>query len=209
VNQCLTHGQGWNFLTFAPMDGTKNKRHLLFERAFNGSIVVGSGQCKSFNDMKPNRRRGPSPTKQTTQKTTAAIPTRSAAVVPTVVPAMVHAMVHAMVPVIVPTTIPTSDTSSTLTTSGYSLTALHLEPIWTTTPPPSPEDYHSSPTSLGRGDTASLSDTSMDSYTELHVRAPNAYYNLFESATMNPALLAVEAAPVEENERTLSDIGSG
>jgi hypothetical protein len=66
VNQCLTHGQGWNFLTFPPTDGTKNKRHLLFERAFNGSVIVGSGQCKSFNDMKPNRRRRPSPTKPTT-----------------------------------------------------------------------------------------------------------------------------------------------
>ena len=62
VNQCLTHGQGWNFLTFPPTDGTKNKRHLLFERAFNGSYVVGSGQCKGFNDLKPkNNSRGNSP----------------------------------------------------------------------------------------------------------------------------------------------------
>lgn len=53
VNQCLTHGQGWNFLTFPPIDGSKNKRHLLFERAFNGSYIVGSGQCKGLNDMKP------------------------------------------------------------------------------------------------------------------------------------------------------------
>jgi len=53
VNQCLTHGQGWNFLTFPPIDGTKNKRHLLFERAFNGSYIVGSGQCKGLNDLKP------------------------------------------------------------------------------------------------------------------------------------------------------------
>lgn len=60
VNQCLTHGQGWNFLTFPPTDGTKNKRHLLFERAFNGSYIVGSGQCKGLNDLKPknSRRRG-------------------------------------------------------------------------------------------------------------------------------------------------------
>jgi hypothetical protein len=53
VNQCLTHGQGWNFLTFPPTDGTKNKRHLLFERAFNGSYIIGSGQCKGLNDLKP------------------------------------------------------------------------------------------------------------------------------------------------------------
>jgi hypothetical protein len=56
VNQCLTHGQGWNFLTFPPTDGSKNKRHLLFERAFNNSFIIGSGQCKGFNDQKPNRR---------------------------------------------------------------------------------------------------------------------------------------------------------
>ena len=62
VNQCLTHGQGWNFLTFPPMDGSKNKRHLLFERAFNGSYIVGSGQCKGLNDLKPkNNNRGNSP----------------------------------------------------------------------------------------------------------------------------------------------------
>jgi hypothetical protein len=56
VNQCLTHGQGWNFLTFPPIDGTKNKRHLLFERAFNGSYIVGSGQCKGLNDLKPRAK---------------------------------------------------------------------------------------------------------------------------------------------------------
>jgi len=56
VNQCLTHGQGWNFLTFPPIDGTKNKRHLLFERAFNASYIVGSGQCKSLNDLKPKSK---------------------------------------------------------------------------------------------------------------------------------------------------------
>ena len=56
MNQCLTHGQGWNFLTFAPIDGTKNKRHLLFQRAYNGSYIVGSGQCKGLNDLKPKSR---------------------------------------------------------------------------------------------------------------------------------------------------------
>ena len=56
VNQCLTHGQGWNFLTYPPIDGTKNKRHLLFERAFNGSCIVGPGQCKGLNDLKPNKQ---------------------------------------------------------------------------------------------------------------------------------------------------------
>jgi hypothetical protein len=56
VNQCLTHGQGWNFLTFPPIDGTKNKRHLLFERAYNASYIVGSGQCKGLNDLKPKSR---------------------------------------------------------------------------------------------------------------------------------------------------------
>jgi hypothetical protein len=52
VNQCLTHGQGWNFLTYPPVEGSKNKRHLLFERAFNGQLIVGSGQCKGFNDKR-------------------------------------------------------------------------------------------------------------------------------------------------------------
>ena len=51
VWQCLTHGQGWNFLTFPPSDGD-NKRHLLFERAYNGSCILGSGQCKALNDLK-------------------------------------------------------------------------------------------------------------------------------------------------------------
>ena len=69
VNQCLTHGQGWNFLTFPPMDGSKNKRHLLFERAFNGSYIVGSGQCKGLNDLKPkNNNRGNSPRRAGTAK---------------------------------------------------------------------------------------------------------------------------------------------
>jgi hypothetical protein len=52
VNQCLTHGQGWNFLTYPPVEGSKNKRHFLFERAFNGQLIVGSGQCKGFNDKR-------------------------------------------------------------------------------------------------------------------------------------------------------------
>jgi hypothetical protein len=56
VNQCLTHGQGWNFLTYPPVEGSKNKRHLLFERAFNGTYIVGSGQCKGLNDLKPKKR---------------------------------------------------------------------------------------------------------------------------------------------------------
>jgi hypothetical protein len=64
VNQCLTHGQGWNFLTFPPTDGSKNKRHLLFERAFNGSYVVGSGQCKGLNDLKPKNQNRLSPTRR-------------------------------------------------------------------------------------------------------------------------------------------------
>jgi hypothetical protein len=66
VNQCLTHGQGWNFLTYPPTDGTKNKRHLLFERAFNGSYIVGSGQCKGLNDLKPKNSRGRATKTQTT-----------------------------------------------------------------------------------------------------------------------------------------------
>jgi len=56
VNQCLTHGQGWNFLTFPATDGSKTKRHLLFERAFNKSVIIGSGQCKALNDMKPTKQ---------------------------------------------------------------------------------------------------------------------------------------------------------
>lgn len=52
VNQGLTHGQAWNFLTYDPLEG-KSKRHLLVERAFNGVCVLGSGQCKRLNDMKP------------------------------------------------------------------------------------------------------------------------------------------------------------
>lgn len=43
-------------MTFPPIDGTKNKRHLLFERAFNGSYIVGSGQCKGLNDLKPRAK---------------------------------------------------------------------------------------------------------------------------------------------------------
>ena len=54
VNQCLTHGQGWNFLTYVPQVG-KNKRHFLVERAFNGVCVLGSGVCKGLNDRKPKR----------------------------------------------------------------------------------------------------------------------------------------------------------
>lgn len=66
VNQCLTHGQGWNFITYSPRaTGTENgkiKRHLLFERAFNGSYIVGSGQCKGLNDQKTKapRKKPPS-----------------------------------------------------------------------------------------------------------------------------------------------------
>ena len=67
VNQCLTHGQGWNFLTFPPIDGTKNKRHLLFERAFNGTYIVGSGQCKGLNDLKPKSK---APIQRTRRPTT-------------------------------------------------------------------------------------------------------------------------------------------
>jgi hypothetical protein len=52
VNQCLTHGQGWNFVTYDPLEG-KNKRDLLVERAFNGVCVLGSGQCNGLNDKKP------------------------------------------------------------------------------------------------------------------------------------------------------------
>jgi hypothetical protein len=52
VNQCLTHGKGWNFLTYPPEVG-KNKRHFLVERAFNGMCVLGSGVCKGLNDKKP------------------------------------------------------------------------------------------------------------------------------------------------------------
>jgi len=51
VNQCLTHGQGWNFITYDPVEG-KNKRHLLLERAYNGVCILGSGQCKALNDKK-------------------------------------------------------------------------------------------------------------------------------------------------------------
>lgn len=60
VNQCLTHGQGINFLTYS-VDG-KNKRHLLFERAFNGVCVLGSGQCKSLNDSAKAAKKSQSPT---------------------------------------------------------------------------------------------------------------------------------------------------
>jgi hypothetical protein len=59
VNQALCHGQGWNFLTFPPTDGTKNNRHLLFERAYNGSYIVGSGQCQTLNKNKPKRVKSP------------------------------------------------------------------------------------------------------------------------------------------------------
>jgi hypothetical protein len=52
VNQCITHGQGWNFLTFPPAEGCKLKRHLLFERAYNGSCIIGSGQCTSFHNAR-------------------------------------------------------------------------------------------------------------------------------------------------------------
>lgn len=58
VNQCLTHGQGWNFVTYGPRgrESGKIKRHLLVERAFNGSCIVGSGQCKGLNDQKVKSR---------------------------------------------------------------------------------------------------------------------------------------------------------
>ena len=59
VNQCLTHGQGINFLTYS-VDG-KNKRHLLFERAFNGVCVLGSGQCKALNDMAKAAKKSQAP----------------------------------------------------------------------------------------------------------------------------------------------------
>ena len=54
VNQCLTHGQGWNFVTYVPQTG-KNKRHCLVERAFNGVCILGSGVCKGLNDRKPKK----------------------------------------------------------------------------------------------------------------------------------------------------------
>ena len=54
VNQCLTHGQGWNFVTYIPQTG-KNKRHCLVERAFNGVCILGSGVCKGLNDRKPKK----------------------------------------------------------------------------------------------------------------------------------------------------------
>jgi hypothetical protein len=60
VNQCLTHGQGWNFVTYPPLHGSKIKRHMLVERAFNGSIVVGPGQCKSYNDQKGKKAKATS-----------------------------------------------------------------------------------------------------------------------------------------------------
>jgi hypothetical protein len=60
VSQALSHGQGWNFLTFPPADGTNNKRHLLFERAYNGSYIVGSGQCRTLNKNKLKQPNSPS-----------------------------------------------------------------------------------------------------------------------------------------------------
>jgi hypothetical protein len=49
VNQCLTHGQGWNFLKYV-IDAERLNRYVLFERAYNGRIVLGSGQCKKLHD---------------------------------------------------------------------------------------------------------------------------------------------------------------
>jgi hypothetical protein len=56
VNQCLTHGKGWNFITYVAETG-KNKRHCLVERAFNGVCILGSGVCKGLNDRKPKSTR--------------------------------------------------------------------------------------------------------------------------------------------------------
>ena len=53
VNQCLTHGQGWNFISYEDTDGGgKLKRHILFERAYNGLCILGPGQCKALNDKR-------------------------------------------------------------------------------------------------------------------------------------------------------------
>lgn len=56
VNQCLTAGQGINFLSYGvPRD--RNHRYILLERAFNGSIILGSGKCRAINDLKPKKAR--------------------------------------------------------------------------------------------------------------------------------------------------------
>jgi hypothetical protein len=49
VNQCLTHGQGWNFLCLGPLPGEKHKRVMLFQRSFILEIVLGSGQCVALS----------------------------------------------------------------------------------------------------------------------------------------------------------------
>ena len=53
VNQCITHGQGWNFVTY-PIDsyGDPVRRHVLFERAYNGTFILPAHLCRRLNALK-------------------------------------------------------------------------------------------------------------------------------------------------------------
>jgi hypothetical protein len=217
VNQCLTHGQGWNFLTFAPRDGTKNKRHLLFERAFNGTIVVGSGQCKGYNDMKPNRRRGQSPSRRTVggpltpkrgRDSTLRYPRGTSST------AMSTGMTTP--PPVSPSASyfsPPSDSSGRDTPKRRgSATSGGM-----TTPTPRPsQEYSLSPVSdssmsssssyLAPSSPSAYSDSSAGSFTELYVPShyANAYDTLFDPQNLDPSLVVKEQKPVHE--RTLAEI---
>jgi len=192
VNQCLTHGQGWNFLTFSATDGSKNKRHLLFERAYNESIIIGSGQCKALNDMKPNKRQKQSPVRcMKTIKSDFNVTTRSS-----------DNNIFNASPLLLPTKFNNSSStwsSESIHSFSDSLVQSSIEynssiissPINCITQPPSMfTDDNSIPTTLIE-DSSFISwwDTSMQISMETH--SSNLYDTFVESTTINPALLTM------------------
>ena len=208
MNQCLTHGQGWNFLTFPPTDGSKNKRHLLFERAFNESVVIGSGQCKAFNDMKPNKRRGQSlvrPSKMTmeSRSNTTTIPWSENRFQTPPLPSPTES---SSLTTLLTESSPSSFSDSSMQASTGSVLASLVN--FTTEPPPSPTNYYSNLTALPEDGSpaapALSSDTSMQWSTEMYV--PNFCDTFLDLATINPALWAAELDPVEKCERPLAEV---